>query len=120
MIPTHLDAYQIALIAWGFLLAVYGVQGVLSVWLEGRELVPGPKDRPQALFWVLLAGLVLVVFEVYWAVKFVGELTTAPPRQLALDAALLFLDLALMLVLYRRYFIAHEVLSQDRDDGVPW
>ncbi len=120
MIPTHLDAYQIALIAWGFLLALYGVQGVLSVWLEGRELVPGPTERPPEPVWSLIAALGLAALVMAWAIKFMGELATAPPRQLALDAGVLFLGLALMLVLYRRYFITHEAVTQDRDDGIPW
>jgi hypothetical protein len=48
MIPAHLESYQIALIVWGFVLALYGVQGVLSVWLEGQQLQPGRRKRPRS------------------------------------------------------------------------
>ena len=120
MIPTHLEAYQIALIAWGFLLGLYGVQGVLSVWLEGRELAPGSTERPQEPLWSLLAALSLAALVIAWGIKFAGELATAPPRQLALDAGVLFVGLASMLVVYRRYFVTDEAVAQDRDDGIPW
>jgi hypothetical protein len=121
MIPTHLDAYQIALIAWGFVLALYGVQGVLSVWLEGRELkLKGQGERPREPLWVLVVILALTALELLLAVRFVLGLPTAPARQLALDAGLLFMVLAVMLVLYRKYYVADEVMAQERDDGVPW
>lgn len=122
-IPEHLDAYEIGLIAWGFLLALYGLQGILSVWLEGRELVPGRsrrEARPESPLWVLSIALGLTAFVLVWAVRFIQELPTAPSRQLALDAGLLFLGLAAMLVLYRKYFLADEIVAQERDDGVPW
>lgn len=119
-IPEHLDAYQIGLIAWGFLLALYGIQGLLSVWQEGQELVPGRRERPKEPLWALLAAAALVALIFYLAIRFISELADAPPRQLALDAGLLFLSLAAMLVLYRKYFVGDEAVLQDRDDGVPW
>lgn len=122
-IPEHLDAYQIGLLAWAFLLALYGVQGALSVWLEGRELHVEPGEQrgdPRAPLWSLLAALGLTGFVLVWAFKFAAELATAPSRQLALDSGLLFVALAAMLALYRRHFLRDEVLAQDRDDGVPW
>jgi len=121
MIPTHLDSYQIALIAWGFLLALYGVQGVLSVWLEGRELrLNAHRERPREPLWVFVVVLGLTALEFFLAVRFVMGLPTAPARQLALDSGLLFLVLAAMLVLYRKYFVEDEVVAGERDDGVPW
>ncbi len=121
MIPAHLESYQVALIVWGFVLALYGVQGLLSVWLEGQELRPGeknsaPEPMGAVIVMALLAGAVLLC-----AVQFVRSLQYQPdPQRLALYGALLFWGLAAMLVLYRRYFIGDEVVVGDRDDGVPW
>lgn len=119
-IPEHLDAYQIGLIAWAFLLALYGIQGLLSAWQEGQELVPGRRERPKEPLWALLAAAGLTGFIFYLAIRFILELGEAPPRRLALDAGLLFLALAAMLVLYRKYFVPDEAVEQERDDGVPW
>jgi len=121
MIPAHLESYQIALIVWGFVLALYGVQGVLSVWLEGQQLQPGEKKAAPEPLPAVAAITVLAGAEIALAVQFVQNLRHGPnPHALALDGALLFLGLAAMLVLYRKYFLSDEVITQDRDDGVPW
>lgn len=121
MIPGHLESYQIALIVWGFVLALYGVQGLLSVWLEGQQLRPAEKNPAReplgaVVVMALVAGVVL-----FFAVQFIQGLRYQPdPQRLALDGAVLFFGLAAMLVLYRKYFLGEEVVTQDRDDGVPW
>lgn len=121
MIPAHLESYQIALIVWGFVLALYGVQGLLSVWLEGQQLQPGERGSAREPWWAVAAIAVLAGAEIALAVQFIQNLQRqSDPQQLALDGALLFVGLATMLVLYRKYFIADEVIIQDRDDGVPW
>lgn len=121
MIPAHLEAYQIALIVWGFVLLLFGVQGLLAVWLEGRELVPG-EARPAREPWGAVGSMVVLLgLELFFAVRFVGDLVLNPaPEPLALWGALLFFGLAAMLVIYRKYFISDEVIVQERDDGVPW
>ncbi|GBC76415.1 hypothetical protein HRbin07_00616 [bacterium HR07] len=121
MIPAHLESYQIALIVWGFVLALYGVQGLLSVWLEGQQLRPGEKHQAREPVGAVIAIALLTGVVLFFAVQFVRSLQHQPdPQRLALDGALLFFGLAAMLVLYRKYFIGDEVVTQDRDDGVPW
>ncbi len=121
MIPAHLESYQIALIVWGFVLALYGVQGLLSVWLEGRELQPAEKNSAREPLGAVVAITLVVGVVLFCAVQFVHSLQHHPdPQRLALYGALLFLGLAAMLVLYRKYFVDDEVVTQDRDDGVPW
>lgn len=121
MIPAHLESYQIALIVWGFVLALYGVQGLLSVWLEGQQLRPGEKSSAREPLGAVIAIAVVAGLVLFFAVQFVRSLQHQPdPQRLALYGALLFFGLAAMLVLYRKYFIGDEVVTQDRDDGVPW
>lgn len=121
MIPAHLESYQIALIVWGFVLALYGVQGLLSVWLEGPQLRPGEKNQAREPLGAVVAIALLTGVVFFFAVRFVQSLQHQPdPQRLALYGALLFVGLAAMLVLYRKYFIGDEVVTQDRDDGVPW
>lgn len=120
MIPIHLDSYQIALIVWGFVLALYGLQGLLSVWLEGAAQ-PGEKSPAPEPLGAVAAIAILAGIEIFLAVRFVQSLQHQPePQRLAFYGALLFFGLAAMLVLYRKYFIGDEVITQDRDDGVPW
>ncbi|MFN4218422.1 MAG: cytochrome C [Candidatus Bipolaricaulia bacterium] len=121
MIPAHLESYQIALIVWGFVIALYGVQGLLSVWLEGQQLRPGEKGSAREPLGAAVAIAFLTGLVLFFAVRFVQSLRQQPdPQRLALYGALLFFGLAAMLVVYRKYFIGDEVITQDRDDGVPW
>lgn len=121
MIPAHLESYQIALIVWGFVIALYGVQGLLSVWLEGQQLQPGEKHSPREPLGAVVVIALLAGLALFFAVQFVRSLQQQPdPQRLALYGALLFFGLAAMFVLYRKYFIGDEVITQDRDDGVPW
>lgn len=122
MIPDHLEAYQVALIAWGFVLLLYGLQGLISVWLEGQELRLGQKgERASESLWAVAAILLLLGLLAFFAVRFVNGLRVGTtPAALAFDASMLFFGLAAMLVLYRRFFIADEVIVQDRDEETLW
>jgi len=122
MIPTHLEAYEIALIAWVTVLAVFGLQGLISVWLEGRELeADKPKRASEPLAAVVAMGA-LALAEVFLAARLVRALHVAPEPAgtLALYASLGAFILAVMLIIYRRYFIDDEVIVGEREDGVPW
>lgn len=121
MIVEHLEAYEIALVIWSFLFGLLGLQGLISIYLEGETEQPGthpPRPAPAAVI-ALMAGLAAANVWVAWV--FVAQLFQGgEPVSLARWAALMALTLAALVGLYRRYFIADEVLAQDRDDGVPW
>lgn len=121
MIPEHLESYEIGLVAWIFLLALFGIQGLISVWLEGKELKLGREKRPSESPIAVIAIGILTVAELVLAVSFIQSLqANGSPKALAIYAALIFFSLAAQLCLYRRYFIADEVIAQERDDELPW
>ena len=119
--PEHLKAYEIGLVAWTFLLALFGLQGLITVFLEGEELEPHEgKEREGSLGAIaLLAGL--LALEVALAVLFArGLYTGAQAKTLALYGGGIFLALAAMLIVYRRAFVKDEVIAQEREDDFPW
>jgi len=121
IIPEHLEAYEIALIVWLAVLAVYGLQGLISVYLEGRELELEGGHQARASWGSLLLLLGLLAFQIFDAAEFVTSfLGGASSQTLAVYAALGFFGLAAMLVVYRRAFISDEAIAQEREDDVPW
>lgn len=120
-IPEHLAEYQIGLLAWILVLAVYGVIGLVSVWLEGVEPVPEvvePRAGPGALVALALfslAALVASVVFIWQVVLGKGTVST-----LGASGALWMWSLAVAVAVYRRYFVSQEIIQQDRDEEVPW
>jgi hypothetical protein len=117
---TVLSEAEIGMAAWAFTLAIYGVQGLVSVLTEGRELRPGViEPRPSNLFIVAILVLGLALFGIAtglgWAI-----ISDWRPRSLGLLAGAGCLDLALLLILYKEAFVGNEVRFDLRDDGVPW
>lgn len=122
MIPEHLKAYQIGLVAWTFLLALFGVQGLITVFLEGEAVQPheGEEREEGSRGAVLLLAMLLAV-ELAFSVLFArGLYGGAPPEILALYGGGIFLALAAMLICYRRFFVKDEVIAQEREDDFPW
>ncbi|HED03235.1 MAG TPA: hypothetical protein ENI60_00465 [Candidatus Fraserbacteria bacterium] len=121
MIVEHLESYEIALVIWSFLFILLGLQGLISVYLDGEveqvEVRPA-KPAPWPVVWFML---LLTAANVGTAWEFAQQLFHgASPSSLGQLAALLLFILAALIGLYRRYFIADVVVAQERDDGVPW
>lgn len=116
---------QIGLMAFGMLLLVYGVVGLASVWLEGRELRPGRREPSRGVAPTLI-GLLLCVVDAALAGVFVrlvvhGLATeTASPEAEGVVAGTLFLCSALLLAVYKKYFAEDEVTTDDPGSEVPW
>lgn len=120
-LPSHLEAYEIGLVAWVVLLSLFAIQGMISVWLEGRELKVGKPTRASEPIAALLLAVLLALLEFIWIVQFVrGLYGGAPPAMIAIYAALLSFTLAILLLIYRRAFLSAETILQERDDHVPW
>ena len=111
---------QIGVAAWAFVLAIYGIQGLVSVLLEGRELHPG-RVRPRltnplslaiVLFAVLLLGVAVLLGY--------GIVEDWEPMAIGALAGVGCLDLALLLIFYKEAFVGDEAHFDRRDDGVPW
>jgi len=121
MVVEHLEAYEIALIIWSVLLGLIGLQGLISIYLEGEVEEVGvyaPSTPPWKLI-ALMAALTGAVVWTAWALMQQIVQGSAAGALGPLAATMAFL-LAALVGLYRRYFIADEVIAQQRDDGVPW
>jgi hypothetical protein len=121
LIPEHLTEYQIGLLAWVLVLAVYGVVGLASVWLEGEEPVPGRHEAspgPGATGILAVSALAAMAGMVVFIWRVIRG--TGPAWALGLSGTFWMWSLALVLVVYRRHFMRDEVIEQDRDEEIPW
>lgn len=118
--PTPLTELEIGLTAIAFTLAIFGIQGVISVLVEGRRLRPGrvrPRLTNPLSVAIVLFSLVLFALAVLlgigivrgWSATLLGAL-----------AGLGCLDLALLLIFYKEAFLGDEASFDKRNDGVPW
>lgn len=125
--PDALSSGQIGLIAFGMTLFIYGVIGLVSVWLEGSELRP-TKRQPEAGLAPVVVGVVLSILLALLSGFFVRiivyELNTGPgPVNTLLEGGVFGLMMAIiaaLLVLYKKYFMEEEVLAEDEHSEVPW
>jgi hypothetical protein len=124
-LPPSLTSVQIALLALSALLVIYGCVGLLSVWLEGRMLRPGVRS-PTAAVAALAIGIVSSVAIVVLAAFLVAAVRSdlrgehvAPVREGAILAAISLLC-AIVLTVYRKYFMQEEALVEEEDSEVPW
>lgn len=121
MIPEHLTAVEIGLVAWTFLLALFGAQGLITVFLEGAGVEPHEGQEREGSPWAVAILVGLLALEIAFSALFAVGLTSgALSEVLALDSGIVFLALTAMLIIYRRYFIKDEVIAQEREDDFPW
>ncbi len=120
-IPEHLTEYQIGLLAWTLVLAVYGIIGLVSVWLEGVEPVPERVEPHPGLGALVVLGA-FAIAALAGSVFFLGQvvLGTGSMTTLGLSGVFWMWTLAIAVALYRRYFMAGETIQQDRDEEIPW
>ena len=116
----HLTELEIAYVAVAVGLVIFGVQGLISILVEGQRLHPGrvpprltePLTLAIVIFSIaLFADAVVLGFAIYeeWS-----------PRGLGLLAGAGCLVLALILIFYKEAFVGDEATFDDREDGVPW
>ena len=115
-----LTELQLGATAWALALGIYGAQGIVSIVVEGRKLVPGyVAPRMNNLTTVSIAALSMTLFVFAgltgWAIAS-GESTTI----IGSSAGAGCLLLALLLLFCKEAFIGHEAHFEPRGDGVPW
>ena len=118
--PGHFNVVEIGAIAAAAGLAIYGVMGLISVLVEGRELKPGsspPHLTGSLSVSVVVISLLLLVTGVTLAY---GLASDWGATAIGLLAALGCFLLAAMLVAYKEGFLGEEARFDRRDDGVPW
>jgi hypothetical protein len=115
-----LSELQIGLAAWAFALAIFGLQGLLSVAVEGRELRPGrtpPRLTDALSVAIAICSLLLLVAAALLAVGIRAGLSI---QTIGLAAGLGCLLLAVLLLFYKEAFLGDEAALDRRDDGLPW
>jgi hypothetical protein len=118
--PGTLKVLELAAVAWAVGLATYGIQGLISVLLEGHELRPGrvlPRLSDPLTLAIALLSLVLFGIAIFLAVGLTSEWGVKALGALAGAGCLV---LALLLVSYKEAFVGEEATLDDRDDGIPW
>lgn len=118
-LPDHLTDVQIMLAAWMALFIIVGFHGLAFRWAVGSDRAgPGAESSLDAAM-VLMAVCVLAEVGAL-GVFAVGVVVAAPTWLLGSTLALGLLALAGIVVLYSRAFVRWEIVSADRDDGIPW
>ena len=119
MLPA-LTELEIGLVAWALALAIFGVQGLLSVAIEGRELRPGraePRLTDPLSVAIAAFALALLAISPLLGIAILGGW---PPAGVGTLAGAGCLILGLLLVLYKEAFVGAEAALDERDDGIPW
>jgi hypothetical protein len=115
-----LSELQLGAIGGALTLAIFGIQGLLSVGLEGRELRPGVT--PPQLTTPLSAAIILVSLLLFADALLLGYGIVSgwgtTPLGIAAGAGCVFL--AALLIFYKEAFLGDEARFDDREDGIPW
>jgi len=115
-----LNELQIGAAAWALTLAIFGVQGIVSIVLEGRQLFVGtigPRlTNPLSAAAAALSVLLLILAGLTGLAIASGQPTTV----VGTAAGAGCLDLGLLLLLYKEAFVGHEAHLEPRQDGIPW
>ena len=124
-VPEELSVGQIGLMAFGAVLLLYGLMGLVSYWLEGIELRPGrhfptPSTAPVA------AGVILVLLLTALSGFFVRLLVYSaqtghnPTWLQGLIFGSISLVVAALFGIYRRFFGREEVITEEEKSALPW
>jgi hypothetical protein len=118
--PLPLSELQLGAIGGAVTLAVFGIQGLISVLLEGRELRPGMA--PPHLTNPLSAAIVIVSLLLFGDAVLLGYgiIFGWGTAALGVAAGAGCVFLAALFVCYKEAFLGDEARFDDREDGVPW
>jgi len=115
-----LTELQIGATAWALALAIFGVTGVVSVLLEGRQLIPGTiQPRGSNLWSAAIAGGSIVLFVLAGATA-LAIVTGQSTALVGTAAGAACLVLSLLLISYKEAFVGREAHLDSRHDGIPW
>lgn len=118
--PLLLSELQLGAVGGAVTLAVFGIQGLISVLLEGRELRPGMT--PPHLTNPLSAAIVIISLLLFADALLLGYgiVIGWGTAALGVAAGAGCVFLAALLVFYKEAFLGDEARFDDREDGVPW
>jgi hypothetical protein len=115
-----LNELQLGATAWALALGIYGLQGIVSIVVEGRQVFPGLiKPRLNNPLSAVIAALSVVLFVLAGLTGF-AIVSAQSTALIGTAAGAGCLDLGLLLLFYKEAFIGHEAHLDLRQDGVPW
>src|ERR1700736_4702241 len=115
-----LNELQIGATAGALTLGIFGVQGIVSIVLEGRQLFLGTiEPRLSNPLSAAIATLSVLLF-ILAGVTGLAMVSGQPTAVIGSAAGAGCLDLGLLLLFYKEAFIGHEAHLEPRQDGVPW
>ena len=123
--PMELSVGQIGLMAFGAVLLLYGLMGLVSFWLEGVELRPGrhfpaPSTAPVAA--VVILVLLLTALSGFFARLIVYSAQTGhnPTWLQGLIFGSISLVVAALFGIYKKFFGRDEAVTEDEKGEFPW
>ena len=117
---ANLSELEIGMAAIGFTLGIFGIQGLISVLLEGRRLHPGivpPRLTDPLSLAIVVFSVVLLGVSIWLGFGIVSDWS---PIILGAAAGTGCIVLAMLLVFYKEAFVGDEACFDQREDGVPW
>jgi len=115
-----LNELQIGATAWALALTIYGVQGMVSVVVEGRQVSLGwIQPRLSTPLSAAIAGLSVLLLMLA-GLTGLAIVSGQPTAVVGSTAGAGCLVLGLLLLFYKEAFIGHEAHLEPRNDGVPW
>jgi hypothetical protein len=118
ILPDHLTDVQIFLAAWAALLLVIGVHSLIETMIEGGTGLAAGAPVPAT---AAASILTLVIVELAALATFgTGVVLTAPTWVLGLSLAIGLLALAGLIAAYSRATVRWDLITRERDDGIPW
>jgi hypothetical protein len=115
-----LTELQIGATGWALTLGIFGIQGVVSIIVEGRQVLPGnikPRLNNRLSAVIAAASILLFLLAGLTGLAIVSGQSTAV---IGTAAGAGCLNLGLLLLFYKEAFIGHEAHLDVREDGVPW
>lgn len=123
--PMELSVGQIGLMAFGAVLLLYGLMGLVSFWLEGVELRPGrhfptPSTAPVATGVILV--LLLTALSGFFVRLIVYSAQTGhnPTWLQGLIFGSISLVVAALFGIYKKFFGRDEAVTEDEKGEFPW
>jgi len=115
-----LTELQIGATAWALALAIFGVTGIVSILVEGRQLILGAiQPRSSNLWSAAIAGGSILLFMLAVATA-LAIVTGQPTAVIGSAAGIACLDLSVLLISYKEAFVGREAHLDSRHDGIPW
>jgi hypothetical protein len=115
-----LNELQIGAAAWTLAVGLFGVQGFISIVVEGRRLAPGViNPRMNNQIGTTIATLSVALFSLA-AITGLAIASGQSPAVIGTAAGSGCLTLGLLLLFYKEAFVGHEAHLDLRQDGVPW